>query len=215
MFDFLMIGIRKNYQVFNSIVKAISIYVVNMFPSFQFSSQMLLHQISMFPNRFSINFNVFINSFWFTKVFKSIYFYVLRQFVFCKTRPRTIFNFPKSNSIRRNVKTFFTKNAIKFRSSFFSSLQNSSFKEMRRLARTTAIYLLCFFCNIQLIAIRTVFCSIFSSYRSRNRRRTFVATKKSFSASFINAREFSFTKFTFLHNFRLIYSYINCNSLVA
>jgi hypothetical protein len=45
----------KNDEVFNSVVQAITIDMVNMLPSLQFSIQELFHYVSMFPNVFAIH----------------------------------------------------------------------------------------------------------------------------------------------------------------
>jgi len=55
-----MIRLIINHQIFNSIIKSISIYMMDNFGRIKFTTKMLLHNMPMFKNIISINSNYFI-----------------------------------------------------------------------------------------------------------------------------------------------------------
>lgn len=98
-----------------------------MFPNFQFSTKMFLHDISMQANIFTINFYGFIFMQWFIQRFKSMYRPIFRQMIFCKAFTRTIFSFVQS--IRFTIKNCITNNAVFRRQNLFG-LGKSNFNSL-------------------------------------------------------------------------------------
>lgn len=88
--------------------------MMNMFPRFQFSAQMLLHDISMFTLQSSITLYLFIFMLIFTSWLKSEFF-ILWQFVFSKATSRAVLNPSAFNSILWNIEVFITDITYKIR----------------------------------------------------------------------------------------------------
>jgi len=109
---FLMIRmVGKEFKIFNSIISSISIYMMDSFRWFKFSSEMLFHYMSMLKNALSIYIDSYITKFskaWLT---------------FFKDRPirRNIIISMTSKSISTNI----TPSAIRFTRGFITPFRNA------------------------------------------------------------------------------------------
>ena len=132
----MFIPTRKQYQVFNTVISSISIYMVDMFAWFKFSSEMFFYYKTMFGNvvmsfvsagriYYEVSLSIFNlatlpycfvttnigTSFSFGRFMSSKFFITNRTFDFFKTNSKTTFIGTKLSSIFRlplcNIKRLF------------------------------------------------------------------------------------------------------------
>lgn len=93
--------------------------MVNMFPTFEFSTKMLFHDVPMKSFLFTVDIYRFISMKRFVGRFKGK-FCILRKEVFGKTRTRTIFYLTFGDSILRDIKKGLAYKTFKFFSQLWS-----------------------------------------------------------------------------------------------
>lgn len=120
-FDELMLSISEHDEIFNSIIEAIPIDMVNMLISVEASLKKLLHQIAMLSKLASIDVEHSILMFsgcrWFESECSK-----LREMNFCETFSRTIFSPVSLGLILRDIKKSSTATAIENYPLFLSAI---------------------------------------------------------------------------------------------
>lgn len=150
-------------EIFNSIIQRIVIDMMNMFPTFKFSSKKFLHYMSMFSNFFSIYSYLFVFSFIFCifEFFESVNFrHSPEKNIFAFIRAKHLRTLTRKISVK-NRSTYFTRKVI---SIFFMRHTNSG--KMFSFTRTRAKFICSAIGNIIDRAFKTCFfhCYTYTSY---------------------------------------------------
>jgi len=101
--------------------------MVNMFPTFQFPTQVFFHDMSMQSFLFTVNPYGLISMMWFIGWFKSKYF-IVRQEILGQTGTGTVFNFTCYYSIPRSIENGLASFALKLFAGLFSKYRFPVFK---------------------------------------------------------------------------------------